>query len=303
MELTGDPGLSEAWVDSGTPAGFWVRAGAALIDALVVLAAMSVVSVLATLAFQNTGTAVRVIQGAALVLGGLYFTLLTGFAGQTVGKMAAGIRVVTRQGGAVGYPRALGRWVAYSLSGLTLGLGFAFAGWNRDRRALHDFASGTRVVYRPGVGRGRKAAMGVLGVVFVVAAGFSAILTAANAPRQRELVERLRAEGEAVGNLKALRTVLAMHQGEKGRYPSTLEGLAGMADFTGLPELALPEHAPTKRAVTYEDPVGADGRVDPGRIGDSGGWGYVGDPDDPAYGAVFIDCTHTDSQGVAWDQY
>ena len=71
--------------------------------------------------------------------------VLTGLSGQTVGKMAAGVRVTTKDGGAIGFGRALGRWLAYQVSILTIA-GLALAGWNKRRRGLHDFLSGTVVL-------------------------------------------------------------------------------------------------------------------------------------------------------------
>ena len=48
-----------------------------------------------------------------------------------------------------GYGRALLRWAGYWVAGLPLGLGFVPAFFTADRRGLHDWMSGTRVVRRP----------------------------------------------------------------------------------------------------------------------------------------------------------
>ena len=70
---------------------------------------------------------------------------LTALGGQTLGKMAAGVRVVDCDGGPVTTSRALVRTVLSVLSLLAAGLGFVglFA---RSRRACHDWLADTRVV-------------------------------------------------------------------------------------------------------------------------------------------------------------
>jgi uncharacterized RDD family membrane protein YckC len=65
--------------------------------------------------------------------------------GQTLGKMALSIRVVTRDGGPLPLGVAVGRQCGFVLSILVLGLGLALAALRADRRALHDLVAGTRV--------------------------------------------------------------------------------------------------------------------------------------------------------------
>ncbi|UCF87994.1 MAG: RDD family protein, partial [bacterium] len=77
----------------------------------------------------------------------LYFTLLTGEGGQTLGKMLLGIRVVAENGSRVGYGRSLLRAIAYIVS-FFFGtfLGFLWALWDRKNQAWHDKIAGTIVV-------------------------------------------------------------------------------------------------------------------------------------------------------------
>ena len=77
-----------------------------------------------------------------------YFIVFVGGCGQTPGKMLLGIAVVRRDGAAPGYGRAALRWIGCWLSALTLGLGFVPALFTAERRGLHDWMSGTRVVPR-----------------------------------------------------------------------------------------------------------------------------------------------------------
>lgn len=65
--------------------------------------------------------------------------------GQTLGKMALQIRVVSMDGGPLSFGQAVGRYFAVRLSVLILGIGFIMAGVRADKRALHDLLVGTRV--------------------------------------------------------------------------------------------------------------------------------------------------------------
>ena len=84
-----------------------------------------------------------------LLLNGGYFVLFTAAGGQTIGKMASGIRVVPQQPDAgirVPFSTAVVRAVAYAISLLPAGLGFVPILFSPDGRALHDRLSDTRVV-------------------------------------------------------------------------------------------------------------------------------------------------------------
>ena len=69
---------------------------------------------------------------------------LTALGGQTLGKMAVGVRVVGLDGGPVSVSRALVRTMLSVLSILPAGLGFLGL-LTRSRRAGHDWLAGTRV--------------------------------------------------------------------------------------------------------------------------------------------------------------
>jgi uncharacterized RDD family membrane protein YckC len=74
-----------------------------------------------------------------------YFGAFTAMGGQTIGKMAVHIRVVSEEYRDLGATQSMRRTFAGLLSALTLGIGFlpALAG---DHRALHDRIARTRVV-------------------------------------------------------------------------------------------------------------------------------------------------------------
>ena len=86
-----------------------------------------------------------------LLLGGGYFVLFTAAGGQTIGKMAAGIKVVSVHGenawsARVPLAASALRAVGYLVSLLPAGLGFLPALVGAERRAVHDRLADTRVV-------------------------------------------------------------------------------------------------------------------------------------------------------------
>src|SRR5581483_4421616 len=81
-----------------------------------------------------------------LVQNGGYLVAFTA-GGQTLGKMAAGIRVVAdERDEPLDLGRAIVRTVMWLLLAVPAGLGFLTALFSRDHRGLHDRFSGTRVV-------------------------------------------------------------------------------------------------------------------------------------------------------------
>jgi uncharacterized RDD family membrane protein YckC len=68
----------------------------------------------------------------------------------TPGKRALALQVTDLQGHRLDLPRAAARHVAGALSWLTLNLGHALAAVPPQKRALHDYIAGTRVVHGDG---------------------------------------------------------------------------------------------------------------------------------------------------------
>jgi len=84
-----------------------------------------------------------------LVQNGGYLVAFTA-GGQTLGKMAAGIRVVSVDAAGkdetLDVGRAFLRTLAWLVLAVPAGLGFLTAIFSRDHRGLHDRFAGTRVV-------------------------------------------------------------------------------------------------------------------------------------------------------------
>lgn len=66
--------------------------------------------------------------------------------GQTVGKMALGVRVVTAEGGPIGKGQAWTRAVVKLVLGTCLGIDYLPAFFTHERTCLHDLIAKTRVV-------------------------------------------------------------------------------------------------------------------------------------------------------------
>lgn len=135
-------------------AGFWIRFVAVLIDTLVLT--------IVNFAIQSV-TATRIKPGdlnnMALLMGSIGLSLAISIAiqclyeafflvrfGATPGKMVFGLKVITPEGGSISWGRAIGRFFAKMLSGITLSIGYIMAGFDSEKRALHDYIAGTRVI-------------------------------------------------------------------------------------------------------------------------------------------------------------
>ena len=83
---------------------------------------------------------------AGLLLMAGYFIVLEGRNGQTLGKKALNLRVVTPDGDRIGYIKAFVRYVGKVVSWIILGIGFIMAAFDGEKRALHDRMCETRVI-------------------------------------------------------------------------------------------------------------------------------------------------------------
>jgi len=78
-----------------------------------------------------------------LLIGILYTVGFWIAEGATPGKMALGIKLVMTDGEPISGGAAVGRYFAYFLSGITLGIGYLMIAFTRQKRGLHDFIAGT----------------------------------------------------------------------------------------------------------------------------------------------------------------
>jgi uncharacterized RDD family membrane protein YckC len=142
------PGLAP--VSVGTrPAGFWIRFVAVMIDGVVLLLAQGILYGAGWMLWGTGMGAGILVRGMthlfSSILGAGYSIVFHWIWGQTLGKMALQIRVVSMDGGPLSFGQSVGRYFATILSALILGIGFIMAGLRSDKRALHDLLAGTRV--------------------------------------------------------------------------------------------------------------------------------------------------------------
>lgn len=143
-------------------AGFWKRFAAAILDALILAVPGFVVLIIGftflgmTLPNTPEEEANAIINTAwtLWVLGGLLTWVVNGFLLEalpiqgTLGKAAMAIYVANRQGGRLGFGRALGRNLAKVFSAALLGLGFFVLLFSREKQALHDRVTDSVVLSR-----------------------------------------------------------------------------------------------------------------------------------------------------------
>lgn len=156
-------------------AGFWIRVGAHLIDGIILSTALGSVFFLffgasffaiiqqAAAAGARGGqpdpTEMAALMAPMMASMGLFqlvglvvsLAYSAGFwlkFGATPGKMAVGIKVVRADGSPISVGQAIGRFFGYLLSSLILYIGYMMAGWDEQKRALHDRLAETRVIYK-----------------------------------------------------------------------------------------------------------------------------------------------------------
>jgi uncharacterized RDD family membrane protein YckC len=133
----------------GRPAGSVARAIAGLLDAAIMIGLDAGVLYFTLRVCRLSFSEIAILPPAPLVafwllLDGAYLVAFTAFGGQTIGKMAAGLKVVGEDGTRVIPGQALVRAFGYIASLIPAGLGFVPRG--PSRRALHDRLAHTRVV-------------------------------------------------------------------------------------------------------------------------------------------------------------
>lgn len=135
-------------------AGFWIRFAAVLIDGVLMYIVNTAISGIFGIGGIPGGGEPSMAQVMAIFGGSIanmaiaiaYETWMIGKFGATVGKMAVGLKVVRPDGTPMTYMRAFGRYWAKVLSSLTLLIGYIMAGFDSEKRALHDRICDTRVV-------------------------------------------------------------------------------------------------------------------------------------------------------------
>ena len=145
--------------------GFGRRAAAAAIDLALLIAVSASVTLLAALLLRIPMPGLRELGPDLLVAGildrnpmavgavglflgmtGLYQLYFAGISGQTMGMRVLGIRLISQRGTTPGPTRGMVRLLAMAPSLLPAGLGWIWALFDREHRALHDHIAGTYLI-------------------------------------------------------------------------------------------------------------------------------------------------------------
>jgi uncharacterized RDD family membrane protein YckC len=133
-------------------AGFWIRVWAAVIDTL--LYAIIAVPILWATYGPEIFTSSNLIEGPVDFLVSWVFPTIATilfwiYKEATPGKMAVSARIVdARTGGHPSPAQYIGRYFAYYISLIPLGLGFLWVAWDERKQGWHDKLAGTVVVRR-----------------------------------------------------------------------------------------------------------------------------------------------------------
>ena len=126
---------------AGTPAGFWIRSAAYLIDiAVIILFILFSYVLYATMGLPSA------FAGVILII--VVIAALVWIPAVSPGKRALGLRVLRPDGSRAGLGRKFCRSLAQMLSELIFFIGFLMIAFRKDKRGLHDLICGTVVVHR-----------------------------------------------------------------------------------------------------------------------------------------------------------
>jgi uncharacterized RDD family membrane protein YckC len=136
--------------------GFWIRFGAVLIDGIVlwILSLIPTALIMGAVGMANINAqnvssllwAEGVLILLNLAVSFSYETFFLSKFGATPGKMACSLKVINADGSPLTFGKAAARYGAKIVSSFTFGIGYIMAGFDEEKRALHDRIVDTRVV-------------------------------------------------------------------------------------------------------------------------------------------------------------
>lgn len=214
--------------DSGPrPAGFNERFIAYVIDALpFVLAAYWTMGMMISSGnlSNTTGGQLRwKLVWIALYL--VYETWLSSGGRATVGKLIMGIRVKDKDGSDLSVPKAFFRSLGYFVSATPLNLGYVVALFTPNKRALHDYIGGSRVISVKERGDFAQGAVFAVSWALMLFFGVTWLNQTflAMTPSEKRLVAQARRGVNAVAKLEE------MHMDSYGVYTDDIRRLAAMS--------------------------------------------------------------------------
>jgi uncharacterized RDD family membrane protein YckC len=117
--------------------GFWIRLVAYIIDAILLYIVNIILSQVASLG----------VYGWTSILSIVYFIVLWGWRGQTIGMMPFNMSVVRNEdGGKITWVQAILRYIGLVISFLVIFIGVIWVAFDSRKRGWHDMIAGTVVV-------------------------------------------------------------------------------------------------------------------------------------------------------------
>ena len=127
---------------AGARAGFWIRAGAYLIDVIIVVGVGSILNSILALDPTVAG------NGLGQLISLVYFIGLwsSNGGGQTIGMRVLKLKVIKTDGSELTLVQSLIRYVGLIISAIPLGIGLIWAAFDAEKQGWHDKIAGTYVV-------------------------------------------------------------------------------------------------------------------------------------------------------------
>lgn len=138
-------------------AGFWIRAGAYILDTviglIITVPLIFIAGGMESMTDPEAATTFGLSDLLGLIIGIVYFAGFESSAYQaTPGKMALGLIVTDVDGRRISFARALGRYFAKIVSAMILLIGFIMVAFTERKQGLHDYIASTLVVRgKPGM--------------------------------------------------------------------------------------------------------------------------------------------------------
>lgn len=137
--------------------GFWRRFLAKFVDGLILGVVLMPLSLTLGLGIAGSGAAQSgnvgavvmmqiLLQVVSIALGIAFEVFFTRKFDATPGKMALGLKLLRANGEKLSVGRIIGRYFAHWLNAFTLAIGYIMAGFDEEKRALHDRICDTRVI-------------------------------------------------------------------------------------------------------------------------------------------------------------
>jgi uncharacterized RDD family membrane protein YckC len=131
-----------------TFAGFWIRVVATILDGFVMGGLQLVTGFILGMMLKENGNVEIVKIIVNILVSFFYVVSMIATKGATFGQMAVKIRTINADGTTqISWGKSIGRYFAYQLSSIILGIGFIMVAFDSEKRALHDMICSTRVVY------------------------------------------------------------------------------------------------------------------------------------------------------------